>query len=133
MFFWNAKGRLPVPSLAAAAALEPSADAGAPPRTLGWHQDNNRMGQRRTDWRGPDVDVDEPTLGGDLGTPVHLHPMMSVKIIYFLEDCPSGTSNLWLLPGSHTALTPPDEIYPIVYDDDDDDHDNEDRPLKLPM
>ena len=85
-------------------------------KTLGWHQDNNRMGQRRKDWRGPSVEVDEPTIGGDLGTPVHTHPMMSVKIIYFLEDCPPGASNLYLLPGSHTALPPPGEINPIVYD-----------------
>lgn len=85
-------------------------------KTLGFHQDNNRMGQRRKDWRGPSVQVDEPTVGGDLGTAVHTHPMMSVKIIYFLEDCPPGTSNLYLLPGSHNALPPPGEIYPIVYD-----------------
>ena len=28
-----------------------------------------------------------------------------------------GTSNLYLLPGSHKALAPPGEIYPIIYDD----------------
>ena len=96
---------------------------------LGFHQDNNRMGQRRKDWRGPDVDVDEPTLGGDLGTPVHTHPMMSVKIIYFLEDCPPGTSSLFLLPGSHKAITPEGMEKPTVYDEEPDTS----RPLELPI
>lgn len=64
--------------------VTPPSPESATPGPYGWHQDNNRMNR-------------------DLDT--GLHPMISLKVGYFLSSLPSpGMGNLAVLPGSH--LTP---------------------------
>lgn len=71
--------------------VTPPAPRAAEPGPYGWHQDNNRMNR-------------------DLDT--QLHPMISLKVGYFLTDMPAaGMGNLVVAPGSH--------VLPMVADDSD--------------
>lgn len=67
--------------------VTPPAHPDAPRGGYAWHQDNNRMNR-------------------ELGPPPH--PMISVKVAYFLSDCPEpGMGNLCVHPGSHSAPAAP--------------------------
>jgi ectoine hydroxylase len=61
--------------------VTPPAPPAAEPGPYGWHQDNNRM----------NLDLDTA-----------FHPMISLKIGYFLSALPTaGMANLCVIPGSH--------------------------------
>lgn len=61
--------------------VTPPAPAEARGGAYGWHQDNNRMNR--------DLDI-------------ALHPMVSLKVGYFVSDLPEpGMGNLCVVPGSH--------------------------------
>jgi len=67
--------------------VTPPAHPQAPAGAYAWHQDNNRMNR-------------------ELGPAPH--PMISVKVAYFLSDCAEpGMGNLCVHPGSQFAPEPP--------------------------
>ncbi|MBW3624575.1 MAG: phytanoyl-CoA dioxygenase family protein [Armatimonadetes bacterium] len=63
--------------------VTPPGEAAPEKKRLGWHQDNNRMNR--------DLEVE-------------LQPMISMKVVYFLNDIPeAGMGNFYIVPGSHTS------------------------------
>lgn len=65
--------------------ITPTGAADRIEKRLGWHQDNNRMNK-------------------DMETDIASHPMVSMKVAYFLSDTTEeGRANFYIVPGSHRS------------------------------
>ncbi len=71
--------------------VAPPAPEGSPPGAYGWHQDNNRM----------NLDMETPAP----------HPRVSLKFGLIISDATvSGAANLMVLPGTHVAARPANDL-----------------------